>query len=246
MECKKCGIDLAGKEYRNVAQWPFCLACFQTLMEKAEEKKSERVTVPAPEPVREKHKCLICEREIEKGDEREMLGLVFCLSCYENLVKRPDIPPRAVSDNEEADGRPWEKPAVEQVLVDYSTSVQCSGCGREIPAISSKYFNEKPYCPDCYYALPEIAAQKPRPFPVAVAVSGESRESEREEIPYDEQDAGLRCQTCRRQVLPANLRTVEGFEICLACLTTDPDAALDIARARHRRILEKIKRALDM
>lgn len=244
MECKKCGIDLTGKEYRNVAQWPFCLACFTALMEKAEEKKSERVTVPAPEPVREKQKCLICEREIEKGEEHEMLGLVFCLSCYENLVKRPDIPPRAVSDDEEEGISPREKQAVEQVLVDFSASVQCSGCGREIPSISSKQFNEQPYCPDCYYALPEIVAQKPRPFPVAV--SGERRESEREEIPYGEQDAGLRCQTCRRQVLPANLRTVEGFEICLACLTTDPDAALDIARARHRRILEKIKKELDV
>jgi hypothetical protein len=45
-------------------------------------------------------------------------------------------------------------------------------------------------------------------------------------------------------VLPDNLRTIEGFEICLACLTTDPDTALDIARTRHRKMLEKIKKEL--
>jgi formylmethanofuran dehydrogenase subunit E len=244
MECKKCGIDLTGKEYRNVAQWPFCLACFQALMEKAEKKKSEGVKIPAPEPVREKQKCLICENEIENGERREMLGLILCRTCYENLIMKPDIPPRAVSDDEEAGASPWEKPAVEQVLVDFSASVQCSGCGREIPAISSKQFDGNPYCPDCYYNLPEIKAQKPRPFPVTV--SGQQRESEREEIPSEEHEVGLQCQACQRRVLPANLRTVEGFEICLACLTTDPDTALDIARTRHRKILEKIKKELDV
>ncbi|MEN6318112.1 MAG: hypothetical protein ABFD82_05095 [Syntrophaceae bacterium] len=244
MDCKKCGIDLTGKEYRNVAQWPFCPACFQALMEKAEEKKGDAFQTPVPEPVSVKQKCLICENEIKDGERREMLGLIFCLPCYENLVKRPDIPPRAVSDDEEVGISTWEKPAVEQVFVDFSTSVQCSGCGREIPAISSKQFNEQPYCPDCYYNLLEIKAQKPRPFPAAV--SGQRWESEIEEIPPGEHEAGLRCQACQRLVLPANLKTVEGFEICLACLTTDSDIALEIARTRHRKILEKIKKELDV
>jgi len=37
---------------------------------------------------------------------------------------------------------------------------------------------------------------------------------------------------------------VEGFEICLACLTTDQDTALEIARTRHRKVLEKIRKEL--
>jgi formylmethanofuran dehydrogenase subunit E len=243
MECKKCGIDLAGREHRNVAQWPFCLECFQALMEKAEEKKGETdKTPPAPEPVRETKKCLVCEQEIEKGGGREMLGFVFCLQCYENLVKSPDIPPRTVSYDEEAGISPLEKQAVEQVIVDFTTSVQCSGCGREIPAISSKQFNEQPYCPDCYYTLPEIVAQQPRPFPAVV--SGQPYKAEKYQAPRGEQETGLRCHACERQVLPDNLRTIEGFEICLACLTTDPDTALDIARTRHRKMLEKIKKEL--
>lgn len=242
MECKKCGTDLAGREYRNVAQWPFCLACFQALMEKTEENKGERAKTPAPEPVREKHKCLICEKGIEPGEGREMLGFAFCIQCYENLVKRPDIPPRAVSDDEEAGISPWEKPAVEQVRVDFSTSVQCYSCGREIPAISSKQFNEQPYCPDCYYRLPEIEALKPRPFPAAV--SGKQDTTETRQARPETQEDDLKCQACQRQVLPDNLKTVEGFEICMACLATDPDTALDIARTRHRKTLEKIRREL--
>lgn len=243
MECKKCGVDLSGKEYRNVAQWPFCLECFQALMKKAEEKKGEVAKAPALEPDPPKQKCLICEAEIAKGEGREMLGFVFCLQCYENLVKRPDIPPRAVSDDEEAGISPWEKPAVEQVRVDFSTSVRCHGCGREIPAISSKQFNEQTYCPDCYYRLPEIEALKPRPFPAAV--SGKPDTTEKKNALPGKQEDGLRCQACQRQVPLDNLRTVEGFEICLACLATDPDTALDIARTRHRKALERIKKELD-
>jgi hypothetical protein len=243
MECKKCGIDLTGKEYRNVAQWPFCLACFQALIAKAEEKKSERAEMPAPEPACDKRKCLVCESEIEKGGGREMLGFVFCLQCYENLVKRPDIPQRAVSD-EEAGVGPWDKQAVEQVQVDFITSVRCYGCSREIPAISSKQFKEQPYCPDCYYALPEIESLKPKPFPAAVpTVRDETAEIE---VASGKQEDGLRCQACQRQVRPDNLMTVEGFEICTACMTIDPDTALDIARTRHRRMLEKIRRDLDI
>ena len=243
MECKKCGIDLSGREYRTVAQWSFCPACFEALMEKAEEKRDDVARTPASEPAHKKHKCLICEKEIEQGEGREMLGFVFCLSCDENLVKRPDITPRAPSDDEEAGIGPREKPAVEQVSVDFSTSVQCYGCGREIPAISSKQFNEQPYCPDCYYRLPEIEALKPGPFPAAVSGRPDTME---EQAPSEKLEDGLKCQACRRQVLPDNLRTVNGFEICLACLTTDPDTALIIARTRHRKILEKLKKELDV
>jgi len=42
MECKKCGRDLTGMEYKKVAEWPFCQECFQALMDKAGEKKEEK------------------------------------------------------------------------------------------------------------------------------------------------------------------------------------------------------------
>jgi hypothetical protein len=187
---------------------------------------------------------VICENEIEDGKSREMLGLVFCPTCYENLVMRPDITPRTESGDAEGEIVPPEKPAVAQVRVDFVKPAQCHGCGRQIPAVGVKEFDGKPYCPDCYYNLPEIKAQKPKPFPATA--SGQQGKAEKEQAPPEGQESGLRCQACQRPVLPTNLKTVEGFEICLACLATDANTALDIARTRHRRILEKMKKAIDV
>ena len=38
MECKQCSKNLAGEEYKMVAEWPFCPDCFRKLMEKPTEK----------------------------------------------------------------------------------------------------------------------------------------------------------------------------------------------------------------
>jgi len=245
MECKKCGVDLADREYKEVAEWPFCLECFQALMDKAGEKKEEgkegktKIPVLKAEPASARQRCQICEKEIEEeGNARKMLGLLFCLECYENLVKRPVIPPRENSDEEELEA----KPLVAQVRVDLRRPVQCHACGRQIPALGSKEFEDNPYCPDCYNGLPEIKAQKPRPFPVEVH---EQEAGAEEHYSTGDIKTGLKCQACSRKVLPENLKTVEGFEICLACLSTDPDTALEIAHARHRRALEQIKKDFD-
>lgn len=244
MECKKCGIDLSGKEYKNVAQWPFCLECFQALMNRAEEKKADLPEIPVPEMATEKDKCLICENEIEKGTGHEMLGMMFCRECYENLVRKPDIPPRTeIVDKEQGMDRS-EKPAVAQVRMDFKSPVQCYGCGRQIPAIAGKQFNCHLYCPDCYYKLPEIKAQQPKPF--STAVSAQPIKAEETAAGTEEHEEGFICQACQRQVLSTDLKTVDGFEICLACLTTDQDTALEIARTRHRKALEKIKKELSV
>jgi len=242
MECKKCGIDLSGKEYKNVAQWSFCLECFQTLMNRAGEKKDDLAEMPVSEATNERQRCLVCEKEIERSTGCEMLGMMFCRECYENLVKKPDIQPRRETGETEPVMNPSEKPAVMQVRVDLKSPVQCYGCGRKIPAIGSKQFDNHPYCPDCYYRLPEIKAPKPKPFQTMVATQPE--EAEEAHACTEEHEGGLICQACQRQVLPADRKTVEGFEICLACLTTDQDTALEIARTRHRKVLEKIRKEL--
>jgi len=237
MECKKCGRDLTGMEYKKVAEWPFCQECFQALMDKAGEKKEEKADkmpeTPASGSAGVPQRCRVCEKEIEKGNTREMLGLVFCVECYENLVKKPDIKPRTESEEEEKETRP----VVAQVRVDLRQPIQCHGCGRQVPALGSKDFEGNAYCPDCYFALPEIKAQKPKPFPAVV--------SDQKAAGPEELKAGLKCQACGREVLPENLKTIDGFEICRACLSTDPDTAFKIARIRHQRALEQIKKEFD-
>jgi hypothetical protein len=242
MECKKCGIDLSEREYKTVASWAFCLECFQALMNKAEERKKEPVEPEPPAATGEPLCCLVCEREIEPDAAHEMLGMMLCRECYENLIRKPAIPPRPEAGDQETEGDLSEKPAVMQVRVDFSSPVQCSGCGRQIPAIGSKSFEGRPYCPDCYYKLPEIEARKPKPFPKAEPDRpGEGADASGGAA---EQPVGLICSACQRRVLPANLKTIEGFEICLACLTTDPETALEIARIRHRKALERIRKEL--
>jgi hypothetical protein len=40
-------------------------------------------------------------------------------------------------------------------------------------------------------------------------------------------------------------KEVEGFTICLACLATDSELALSIARARHRKRLQEIRSEIE-
>ncbi len=236
MECKKCGKDLTDQKHKKVAQWPFCLECFKAVMDKAEEgKKGKAEAVPeapalAPEPETNKKKCQVCSKGLENDEGREMLGLLFCPACYEVLVKSPAVPAKPKIEEEEE-----TQPKVAQVRVDLKMPTECHGCGRQIPVMGSKEFEANRYCPDCYYALPEIQAQKPKPFPPPSA--GQQAETEKKQ--------GLKCQACSREVLPENLKTVEGFELCRACLKTDPKEALAIAQARHRKAMERMKKDLD-
>jgi len=51
MECRECGKDITNAEHKMVAEWPFCLECFQRLLEKP--KKPEPEPEPEPEPAPE-------------------------------------------------------------------------------------------------------------------------------------------------------------------------------------------------
>ncbi len=228
MDCKKCSKDLSACEYKEVAQWAFCLDCFQGLMDKTEAAPLPETAVA--ESTTDRPRCQICEKETTKDSGHDMLGLVFCQECYGNLVKRPTVKPRQVNEAEME-----SKPAVAQVRVNLRKPVQCHGCNRQIPVLGSKEFAGNSYCPDCYRALPEIKAQRPRPFPKADAEQTAADTSP---------ETGLHCQACQREVLPENLETLEGFEICRACLATDSVTALDIARSRHRKRLAQMQREI--
>lgn len=230
MECKKCGKNIAGNEFRKVADWCFCLECFQELMYEAEKKDDEKredsseETAALQQKVAGKGKCCVCSKELEVDEGRNLLGLSFCPDCYEVLVKRPAV--QAPLENDEKE----DAPRVAQVRVDLKKNVLCQGCNRQIPLLGSKELEGRFYCPDCYQALPEVQALKPKPFPVAG------------ETPVGE--VGPICQACAREVSFESLRTIEGFEICQSCLAVDPDGALKIARARHRTLMEEMKKKL--
>ena len=155
MNCKKCEISLEGKDYRMVAQWPFCTQCFQNLMEHTEKKTDSRTenNDALLTQTETKQKCQVCGAEIESGMGHEMLAILFCDKCHGNLIKRPAVTPRLKSRESSSVTDSLNKPAVNQVRVNLNELVQCHGCGRKIPALGSKKFNGELFCPDCFSAL---------------------------------------------------------------------------------------------
>jgi hypothetical protein len=49
------------------------------------------------------------------------------------------------------------------------------------------------------------------------------------------------CESCGKEVAEDKLQTVEGFAICQACLSSDAELAVHLARARHQKRLQRLK-----
>jgi hypothetical protein len=49
------------------------------------------------------------------------------------------------------------------------------------------------------------------------------------------------CESCGKKVPEDQLQTVEGFTICQACLSSDAELAVRLARARHEKRLQRLK-----
>ena len=99
MQCKQCSTDLTGKDYKMVAEWPFCPDCFGQLLTKPAESskpesKAERKTDRVVEYKQaEITKCHLCNKEIV-SDQYKKIGIwVFCPDCHLDLTPRPKPPP---------------------------------------------------------------------------------------------------------------------------------------------------------
>lgn len=262
MQCKKCGKDIAGEEHRMVAEWPFCMDCFQQLMEKPAKKVEPEVEIEAlaePEPEKEdvsvevvfeqeKQKCTLCGKETE-GEQYKKVGIwTFCPECHLDMTPRPKPPPPPETEEEVVDEA--EEAALRaRFRVKYTHRVKCAECGRMIPEGGSKQVEEEPYCPDCYYGLPEDVRQAAEEAEAA-AMAGEeaeaaeiSREIEAPEEPL-ELEAVPGCESCGKEVAEDKLQTVEGFAICQACLSADDELAVHLARARHQKRLQRLREEL--
>jgi formylmethanofuran dehydrogenase subunit E len=259
MQCKKCGKDITGEEHRMVAEWPFCLDCFQQLMEKPAKKVEPEVEVepPAePEPEKEdvsvsvvfeqeKQKCTLCGKETE-GEQYKKVGIwTFCSDCHLDMTPRPKPPPPPEPEEEPVDEE--EEAALRaRFQIKYMHRVKCVGCGKMIPGGGSKQVEEEPYCPDCYYGLPEEVRQAVEEAQAA-ATAGEESEpvevSPEEAIPREvpELEPPEGCESCGKAVPEDKLQTVEGFAICHACLSSDAELAVHLARARHQKRLQRLK-----
>ena len=119
--------------------------------------------------------------------------------------------------------------------------VSCAGCGKSIPEGGSKYVDAEPYCPECWYALPEEVRQTAEPVQ---AETVEQQAPPPSGLPDANADPG--CESCGRQLSQDSLQTVEGYAICQACLSADAELAVHIARGRHQKRLQRIKESQDI
>jgi hypothetical protein len=115
-----------------------------------------------------------------------------------------------------------------------------------IPEGGSRQVEEEPYCPDCYYGLPEEVRQAAEEAEAAAMAGeeGEAAEISREiEAPAEpsELEAVPGCESCGKDVSEDKLQTVEGFAICQACLSADDELAVHLARARHQKRLQRLR-----
>jgi hypothetical protein len=247
MECKQCSKNLAGEEYKMVAEWPFCPDCFRKLMEKPAEK--DRVEAKSEEEVKDvvvevgavtaKSRCQLCDKEIE-GDQYKKVGIwIFCPDCHLDMTPRikPPPPPEPEEETDEAE----EEASIHARLhVKYIQRVTCAGCNKRIPEGGSRDVDGELYCPDCYYALPEETRQ--------ASEEAETTEPGREEaspLEQPEVEAGPGCESCGKEISKEALQTVEGFGICRACLSSDAELAVHLARARHQKRLQRLKQDLE-
>jgi heterodisulfide reductase subunit A-like polyferredoxin len=115
-----------------------------------------------------------------------------------------------------------------------------------VPEGGSKQVEEEPYCPDCYYGLPEEVRQAAEEA-AAAAIAGEeatlAEVTPEEPAPAKplEVEVPEGCESCGKAVPEDKLQTVEGFAICQACLSSDAELAVNLARARHQKRLQRLK-----
>jgi formylmethanofuran dehydrogenase subunit E len=161
------------------------------------------------------------------------------------MTPRPKPPPPPEPEEEVVDEA--EEAAMRaRFRVKYIHRVKCAACGRMVPEGGSKQVEDEPYCPDCFYALPEEVRQAAEEAEAA-AMAGEEAEvaevSPEEAIPRDihEPEIPEGCESCGKKLTEDQLQTVEGFAICQACLSSDAELAVHLARARHQKRLQRLK-----
>lgn len=135
--------------------------------------------------------------------------------------------------------------------------VVCAGCERPMPGPGSyRLLRGKPYCAACvpfFARLPAAVYEAPASSGPASTSPISSGPASSNPVPSGPASASPsssplarpgQCDCCRRGLDP-DAEPREGFELCSACLTSDAELALSVARARHRRALARLRSKLE-
>ncbi|MHC1724563.1 MAG: hypothetical protein AB9866_00820 [Syntrophobacteraceae bacterium] len=258
MICRGCKKELVdGEEYRMVAEWPFCPSCFEDLL-KGAGKPAEGQTAeqPASAPVRVHSgtataRCSVCKRQLGPEEGSKLGFWTFCPKCYEDLASLAEVE-TPETEGELKDAATYDSPGtpaidetdggIAEVTVGLAKYISCKGCGRRIPQGGSRAVDGESYCPDCYYAMSDKGEQRPASqVPPLPAPPADEADRPAEEPSQGGED---RCACCGHPLRSGFFDEMDGFTLCRACLSTDSALAVEIARERHRRLLDRIREGL--
>ena len=246
--CFGCGGHFEAALLEAVGDTVFCRACLGRLLRRVDVASSAKGTPAAPAAVPARTSpadppCFVCGEPLDGDAFVELRGFAICARCSRSLVgegqgEDEDPPARgaAPADDEAApvdDEADDDDPPAPVRATPGTGTEWCSGCGRAMPGPGSyQLVDGRPTCAAC------VAA---RPAPPRGRRSSSSASAGTKPPPAAAPDA---CDACRRAVAPGELRATRGFHLCAACLESDPELALALAQARHRRRLERAGRRL--
>ena len=248
--CKSCNTFVPTDEMRPVGDSFFCEACFTTLM-------SSPVNPPAPKlttlkvEAEERFECFICKDSFSGAPHKSMGAIPFCESCVGGLTsfQAPESihePQRRIQPKPEPEVEPYYSRATKRpsgpTFGEFGEK-RCSQCERRVLEPNGyELRGEDVWCPMCAreHPLVEGEQQESTEAKPSVAPSIPQAEIPVPATPSSMSPGGhsapvwLSCDSCGKSLPAAQFQQVEGFHICPPCLTTDRDAALHLAKARHR------------
>ncbi|HKE15792.1 MAG TPA: hypothetical protein VKB80_13040 [Kofleriaceae bacterium] len=244
--CFGCGGRFDRALVEEVGDALFCRLCVGRLLRRVEERDGAdraapraqagaagAVSAPAADAP-----CFLCGEPLEGEAFVRLRGFAICAGCSRAFAGDPAGEGGESADGESAATAGGETPAPAAFTPDRERDHHgngesshagapaapiewCAGCGRALPGPGSyRLLEGRPHCPDCVAARPVVR----RPGAAAGGVEA--------------------CDACRREVSAGALRTTSGFHLCLPCIDSDRELALAVARARHRRRLERQGRRL--
>lgn len=271
--CKGCQKIISDDQFKEVGNWVFCLECFQKLLQKSKDRTEQNVepkveglplamSTSLDVKVEDKPHCHVCNRELI-GSYKTLGEWKLCSACYTELMP-PSVPEvkkmSRLQDETPLSDEPSRQmvqtsqvPEINQVVIHVERV--CKGCGRKVVEGGYKMLDQDAFCPDCYYALLDIINEsqrhsnkrfppgrvEARPLSTMPEIASRQTSSRQENL---EMTTSSVCQSCLHPLPHEALKLVEGFFICMACLSTDPDSAIQIARTRHRKRLQQIREEL--
>ena len=207
----------------------------------------------------------MCDRDLSSEPAVVFLGGEICGPCSAEMAAELDT--AAAGPSTEPSGAsgalgPSDAPG-SAAFTPGSATVICAGCERPMPGPGSyRVLRGKPYCSACvpfFAGLPPSVYEAPLEAGAIAdagaasvgAASVGAASGRPSSVPISSEPASSsplarpgQCDCCRRALDDLSQRR-EGFELCSACVTSDAELALSVARARHRRALARLRTKLE-